>query len=99
MFSHSLSPRGSPLLGVALPDSLFSDATAGATNKSIATSAFLFDWQGWGSSGCNSLEVLIATTIEGKQISWRLGLTRPHSGGVRGDHVCSEGPVLRLMWC
>lgn len=85
MFSHGLSPCGSPLLGVALSNSFSSEDRADATNRSMVISAFLFGWQSCGSLGHNSLEVLVATTIPGEhQVSWRLGLTGPHLGGVWG---------------
>lgn len=68
-----LKPCGSPLLGVALPNSLFSEDTANAINRSC------------GSLRCNSLEVLVATAIAGKhQLSWRLSLNRPRSEGLWG---------------
>lgn len=70
MFSHSLSPCSSPLLGVALPNSLSSEDTTDATNRSISTAAFLFGWQSCGSLGCDSLEAPIATTTPGKPQSF-----------------------------
>lgn len=55
MFSHSLSPCGSPLLGVALPSSLFGEDRSDATNWSIATPAFVWVadlWQQFRSPYC-----------------------------------------------